>query len=67
MSRGTNKNSHRGRGQEKPKIQDAAGNSGRSSERNKGNREEIKFSPDTMPYSERNIFRLNDLYERGSI
>jgi len=65
MRRRTNK--QKTHEQDRPKIQDAAGNSGRSSERNKTEREQIKFYPDRMPYSERNIFRLNDLYERGSI
>jgi hypothetical protein len=65
MSRRTNKNTTRV--QDTPKIQDAAGHIVRNSERGRSNRDQENYPPQRSIYMDRNIYRMNDLYERGSI
>ena len=65
MTRRTNK--HTTRVQERPKIQDAAGNIVRNTERGRTNRNQDELISQRSIYMDRNIYRMNDLYERGSI
>ena len=65
MTRRTNKNTNRVK--ERPKIQDAAGNAVRNTEKGRTNREEDELITQRSIYMDRNIYRMNDLYERGSI
>jgi hypothetical protein len=65
MRRRTNKQTTRE--QERPKIQDAAGNAVRNSERVRGTRDQDELISNRSINMDRNIYRMNDLYERGSI
>lgn len=53
--------------QDQPKIQDAAGHTVRNTDRERRPRNQEEHSPQRPIYMDRNIYRMNDLYERGSI
>ena len=65
MRRRTNK--QKTQVQERPKIQDAAGNVVRNAERGRSERNLDELISQQSIYMDRNIYRMNDLYERGSI
>ena len=65
MRRRTNK--QKTQEQERPKIQDAAGNAVRNTERGRSARDLDELISNRSIYVDRNINRMNDLYERGSI
>jgi len=65
MRRRTNK--QKTHEQERPKIQDAAGNVVRNTERGRNERNQDELISNRSIYMYRNIYRMNDLYERGSI
>ena len=60
-------NKQKTQAQERHKIQDAAGNVGRNTERNRSERNQDELISQRSIYMDRNIYRMNDLYERGSI
>lgn len=53
--------------QERPKIQDAAGNVVRNTDRGRSSEGQDELISHRSIYMDRNIYRMNDLYERGSI
>ena len=65
MRRRTNK--QKTHEQDRPKIQDAAGNVGRNIERGRSERNQDELISNRSIYMDRNTYRMNDLYERGSI